>query len=126
MQRTVKALALLALASALGAGAAVASGQGNPYNLPDEVKTTSIKIPRGTPETQAAFLKLARVGQQQAEAAALAVQPGQVVKARLDDEHDHLVWQIDIKHDNRVTEFAVDPGTGKVIAAESDAHDDRR
>lgn len=122
MQRTAKILSALTLVTALGAGAALAASKAGGYELPDEVKSASIKVPEDT-ETQADFAKLARVTQQEAEAAALAVQPGQVVQARLDDEDGYLVWQIDVKHDKGTTEIAVDAGNSTVLAAEAEEND---
>ena len=85
--------------------------------------SASIKVPEDT-ETRADFAKLARVSRQEAEAAALAVQPGQVVHAKLDDEDGYLVWQIDVKHDKGTTEIAVDAGNSKVLAAEAEEDDE--
>mgnify|MGYP000336000826 CR=1 FL=1 len=121
MQRTAKILSALIIVTALGAGAAIASSKSG-YQLPDEVKSSSIKVPEDT-ETQAGFAKLARVSQQEAEAAALAVQPGQVVQAKLDDEEGYLVWQIDVKHDKGTTEISVDAGNSKELAAEAEEDD---
>lgn len=122
MQRTVKILSAITLVTALGAGAAIASAKAGNNKLPDEVKSASIKVPENT-ESQSEFVKLARVTQQQAEAAALTVQPGQVVQAKLDDEDGYLVWQIDVKHDKGTTEIAVDAGNSKVLAAEAEEND---
>lgn len=120
MKRNVKILTAVSLASALAAGTAFATGA---INLPDEVTKSSVTVPRGV-EHQADFANFAKVGQQQAEAAALAVVPGQVVKARLDDEDGFLVWQIDVKHDKGVTEIAIDAGNGKTLAAEAEEDDE--
>lgn len=120
MKRTAKILSAVTLVSALAAGTAFATGA---ISLPDEVKSSSVKLPRGV-ESQAEFAKHARVTQQQAESAALAVQPGQVVKAKLDDEDGYLVWQIDVKHPKGVTEIAVDAGNAKALAAEAEDDDD--
>lgn len=122
MQRTAKILSVLTLLSAIGTGAAIASGKAGTTKLPDEVKSASIKVPEDI-ETQADFAKLARVTQQEAEAAALAVQSGQVVQAKLDDEDGYLVWQIDVKHAKGTTEIAVDAGNSKVLAAEAEEDD---
>jgi uncharacterized membrane protein YkoI len=119
---TPSILSAITLVAALGAGAAVASDKASAYKLPHEVKTASIRVPEDT-ETQAGLAKLARVSQKVAEAAALDVQPGKVVKARLDDEEGYLVWKIDVKHGKGTTEFAVDAGNAKVLAAEADEHD---
>lgn len=120
MKRSARILSAVTLVSALAAGTAFATGA---IKLPDEVKSSSIKLPRGV-ETQAEFAKHARVTQQEAEAAAQAVMPGQVIKARLDDEDGYLVWQIDVKHARGVTEIAVDAGNARVLAAEAEEDDD--
>ena len=120
MKRNAKTLTAVTLVASLAAGTAFATGA---LKLPDEVKSSSIKLPRAV-ESQAEFAKHAKVSQQQAEAAALAVQPGQVVKAKLDDEDGYLVWQIDVKHDRGTTEIAVDAGNSKVLAAEAEEDDD--
>lgn len=123
MQRTVKILSALTIVTALGAGAALAASKAGGHKLPDEVTSASTKVPEDT-ETRADFAKLARVSRQEAEAAALAVQPGQVVHAKLDDEDGYLVWQIDVKHDKGTTEIAVDAGNSKVLAAEAEEDDE--
>ena len=120
MKRNTKILAAVTLVASLAAGTAFATGA---IKLPDEVKSSSIKLPRGV-ESQAEFAKHAKISQQQAEAAALAVQPGQVVKAKLDNENGYLVWQIDVKHGRGTTEIAVDAGNSKVLAAEAEEDDD--
>lgn len=120
MQHTARILTAVTLVSALAAGTAFATGT---IKLPDEVSKSSIQLPRGV-ESQAEFAKHAKVTQQQAEAAALAVMPGQVVKARLDDEDGYLVWQIDVKHARGVTEVAVDAGNAKPLAMEAEDDDD--
>ncbi|MHB8915429.1 MAG: PepSY domain-containing protein [Thiobacillus sp.] len=122
MQRTTKIISALTIVTALGTGAAIAANKASGYKLPDEVKSASIKVPENT-ESQADFAKLARVSQREAEAAALAVQPGQVVQAKLDDEEGYLVWQIDVKHGKGTTEIAVDAGNSKVLAAEAEEDD---
>jgi uncharacterized membrane protein YkoI len=120
MKPTAKILTAVTMVAALAAGTAFATGA---IQLPDEIKSSSIKLPRGV-ESQAEFAKHAKVTQQEAEAAALAVMPGQVVKAKLDDEDGYLVWQIDVKHAKGTTEFAVDAGNAKVLAAEAEEDDD--
>lgn len=125
MQRTATLLSALGLIAAVGTGAALASGKSAHNALPDEVTSASIKVTKNT-ETQADFEKLARVTRQQAEAAALAVEPGQVVQAKLEDEDGYLVWQVDVKHAQGTTEIAVDAGNSQVLAAEAedDDHED--
>ncbi len=120
MKPTAKILTAVTMVAALAAGTAFATGA---IKLPDEVKSSSIKLPRGV-ESQVEFAKHAKVTQQEAEAAALAVMPGQVVKAKLDDEDGYLVWQIDVKHAKGTTEIAVDAGNANVLAAEAEEDDD--
>ena len=120
MKGNLKVLTAATLVASLAAGTAFATGA---VKLPDEVKSSSIKLPRGA-ESRAEFAKHAKISQQQAEAAALAVQPGQVVKAKLDDEDGYLVWQIDVKHERGTTEITVDAGNGKALAAEAEEDDD--
>lgn len=124
MKRNAKILTAFTLVAVLGTGAALATGKAASYNLPKEIKSASIQVPENT-ETQADLARLARISQQEAEAAALAVQPGKVVKAKLDDEDGYLVWQIDVKHAKGTTEFAIDAGNAKVLAADADEDDDR-
>lgn len=119
MKPTAKILTAVTLVAALGTGTAFATGA---IKLPDEVKSSSIKVPENT-ETQVEFARFATVSQQQAEAAALAVQPGTVVKSKLDDEDGYLVWQVDVKHAKGTTEIAVDAGNAKVLADEDDEDD---
>jgi uncharacterized membrane protein YkoI len=118
-RRTAPILSVFILVATLGAGASIAADKANAYKLPHEVRIASIQVPEDT-ETQAGLARLARVSQKVAVAAALDVQPGQVVKARLDDEAGYLVWKIDVKHGKGTTEFAVDAGNAKVLAAEDD------
>ena len=120
MKRTPRILTAVTLVASLAAGTAFATGA---VKLPDEVKSSSIKLPRDV-EKQDELARYAKVTQQQAEAAALAVMPGQVVKARLGDEDGYLVWQIDVKHAKGTTEIAVDAGNAKVLAAEGEEDDD--
>ncbi len=115
MKRSARMITLLSLVAALGTGAAFATGA---VNLPDEVKSSSVKLPRGA--RKAEFASYAKVDQRQAEAAALAAVPGEVVKSKLDDEDGYLVWQIDVRHAKGVTEVAVDAGNGKVLATEAE------
>ncbi len=120
MKRSTQALTALSLVAALGTGTALATGA---IDFSDEMKSSSIKLPRGV-ESQAEFAKHAKVAQQEAEAAALSALPGEVVKAKLDDENGYLVWQIDVKHAKGVTEVAVDTGNAKVLAMEAEDDDD--
>ena len=121
MRNSFKFLAGAALAGAFGLGTALATGVAG---LPGEVRNGSVKL---TPDaaTRADYSRLARTPRAAAEAAALAVQPGQVVQAELDDEDGQLVWEVKVRHPQGTTEFAVDAGDGRVLAAEREDDDDR-
>ncbi len=115
MTRNITAAALFSL---LSAGVAMAAA---PAHYADEVESSSIKLPKGQSEDQASLQKLATVTQAQAEAAAKAAQPdGTVTKSELEEEHGYLVWQVEVKHGKQETEFSIDPGTGQILAAETD------
>lgn len=119
MKSSTRALTVVTLIATLGTGAALASGV---VEFPDEVRSSSVKLPRGAKKSE--LPRYAKIDRQQAEAAALAVFPGQVVKAKLDNEDGYLVWQIDIKHANGVTEVAVDAGNGQVLTMKAEEEDD--
>lgn len=119
MKRSTRMITVFSLVATLATGAAFATGA---VNFPDEVKTSSIKLPRGVKKADLA--SHAKIDQRQAEAAALAALPGEVVKSKLDNEHGRLVWQIDVRHAKGVTEVAVDAGNGKVLAMENEEDDD--
>lgn len=122
--KIVKLITALTLGGVVAAGAAMAASA-SPAKLTDEVTSASIRVKEGTAEDQASLLKLARITQSQATAAALATLPGQAVKAQLDDEDGFLVWQVDVKQGAKTTEVAIDAGNGKVLAAEPEEDDDR-
>jgi uncharacterized membrane protein YkoI len=123
MKKITRSITAAALFGLLGTGVALAA---SPTHYADEVETSSIKLPQsrsgGQAEDQTSLQKLATVTQAQAEAAAIAAQPdGKVLKSRLEEEHGYLVWQIDVEHGKKETQFSVDPGTGQVLAAESES-----
>jgi uncharacterized membrane protein YkoI len=119
MNKHTRLMTSLALLATLSTGAAFATGA---LPLPDEVKGASLQVPRGTPKGE--LIKLAKIDQAQAEAAALAALPGKVLKAKLEKEDGYLVWQVDIQHAQGVSEVAVDAGNGKVLALEAEEDDD--
>ena len=123
MNKTTRNLTIAALIGALSAGTAMAASPIAGY--PDEVKSSSIKLPNGTAKDQASLSALATIPQAQAEAAVLAAQPdGKVTKSKLEKEDGYLVWQVDVEHGTTTTQFSVDPGTGQILAAEADENDD--
>ena len=120
MKTAVRILSAVTVVAALAGGTAFATGT---LKLPDEVRSATTQVPEGA-ETQAELARYAKVTQQQAEAAALTALPGQVVKAKLDDEDGYLVWQIDVRHAQGTTEIAVDAGNAQVLAAEAEEDDE--
>ncbi len=116
MKPIVKIISALTLVSALGAGAALATGA---LRLPTEVRSASVKVPEGA-ETQADFARYTKIDRTQAEQAALAAVSGEVIRAKLDDEDGYLVWQVDVRTSQGLTEVMVDAGNGKVLAAEAE------
>ena len=119
MKKITRSITAAALFGLLGTGVALAA---SPTHYADEVETSSIKLPKGQAEDQTSLQNLATITQTQAEAAAIAAQPdGKVLKSRLEEEHGYLVWQIDVEHGKKETQFSVDPGTGQVLAAESES-----
>lgn len=119
MNTRTRLLTTITLVASLGTGAALATGA---LPLPDEVQGASLKVPRGTPKGE--LIKLAKIDQAQAEAAAMAALPGKVLKAKLEKEDGYLIWQVDIQHAQGVSEVAVDAGNGKVLALEAEEDDD--
>ncbi|MGC8791687.1 MAG: PepSY domain-containing protein, partial [Desulfurella sp.] len=89
--KNTKKLAALALGGLLfatsAAGIATASSQLN----------GSIKI---TQDNEANYANLASVNIDQAVASALKAQPGQVIKAGLENEDGYLVWGVEIASNN--------------------------
>ena len=122
LSRTLIAIAAI---STLGATLAVAGTTVLNGQYPDEVKSSSIKLPRSNAEDQASLQALSKISQAEAEATALVAAPGATLqKTKLDDEDDYLVWKVDVMHNNQGIELAIDPGTGKVLAAEAEDNDD--
>ena len=122
MKPAVRTLSAVTVVAILAAGTAFAT---DALKLPDEVRSATIQVPEGA-ETQAELARYAKVTQQQAEAAALTALPGQVVKAKLDDEDGYLVWQIDVRHAQGTTEIAVDAGNAQALAAEAEEDDEHQ
>lgn len=126
MKRSTKLLTAIAMAASLTGAALAASTPTTPGsgNYPEDVRAASIKLPRGVKKGE--FARLAKISQTQAEAAALAVLPGEVVRAKLDDENGYLIWQVDVRHAQGMAEVKVDAGNGQVLAIDHDADDEPR
>ncbi|MFD0027421.1 PepSY domain-containing protein [Streptomyces sp. NPDC055059] len=69
-------------------------------------------------------LKTAKVTASDAIAAALKSVPGTAVSAELDDENDHVVWEVEVLNGTTWHDVLVDPATGKVTGSHTSRHDD--
>ncbi|MFI8787190.1 PepSY domain-containing protein [Streptomyces sp. NPDC055105] len=69
-------------------------------------------------------LKTAKVTASDAIAAALKSVPGTAVSAELDDENDHVVWEVEVLNGTTWHDVLVDPVTGKVTGSHTSRHDD--
>ncbi|WP_405478529.1 PepSY domain-containing protein [Streptomyces sp. NBC_00009] len=69
-------------------------------------------------------LKTAKVTASDAIAAALKSVPGTAVSAELDDENDHVVWEVEVLNGTTWHDVLVDPATGKVTGSHASRHDD--
>lgn len=85
MKSSTRALTVVTLIATLGTGAALASGV---VEFPDEVRSSSVKLPRGAKKSE--LPRYAKIDRQQAEAAALAVDAGngQVLAMEAEEEDD--------------------------------------
>jgi uncharacterized membrane protein YkoI len=69
-------------------------------------------------------LKTAKVTASDAIAAALKSVPGTAVSAELDDENDHVVWEVEVLNGTTWHDVLVDPATGRVTGSHTSRHDD--
>ncbi|PMP93005.1 MAG: peptidase M4 [Desulfurella sp.] len=115
--KNTKKLAALALGGLLlstsAAGIATANSQLN----------GSIKI---TQDNEANYANLASVNIDQAVASALKAQPGQVIKAGLENEDGYLVWGVEIASNNQINEVKVDAKNAKILKIEKDQPDSQK
>ncbi|PMP68566.1 PepSY domain-containing protein [Desulfurella multipotens] len=115
--KNTKKLAALALGGLLlatsAAGIATASSQLN----------GSIKI---TQDNEANYANLASVNIDQAVASALKAQPGQVIKAGLENEDGYLVWGVEIASNNQIHEVKVDAKNAKILKIEKAQPDSQK
>ncbi|ADR18057.1 PepSY domain-containing protein [Calditerrivibrio nitroreducens] len=113
-RKKLTALALGALLLATSAvGIAAASGQ----------LSGSIKI---TQDNEVDYAKLASVNIDQAVASALKAQPGQVIKAGLENEDGFLVWGVEVALNNQIHEVKIDAKNAKVLKIETDQPDSQK
>ncbi len=105
-----------------GAAYAATSQTGLPY--PDEVKSSSVKLPANATKDQASLSKFATINKESAEAAAKAAHPqATLVGSKLEREEGYLVWQVDMNDGKQVVQLSIDPNSGQVLAAEVDEDD---
>jgi uncharacterized membrane protein YkoI len=68
-------------------------------------------------EPASELTKLAKLGQAEAEQAAISKMLGKVIETELDDENGFLVWHVEVlAKDGTTSELAVDAGNGEVLA----------
>ncbi|WP_323186923.1 PepSY domain-containing protein [Streptomyces sp. NBC_00063] len=69
-------------------------------------------------------LRTAKVTASDAIASALKSVPGTAVSAELDDENDHVVWEVEVLNGTTWHDVLVDPATGEVTGSHTSRHDD--
>jgi len=86
---------------------------------------TTADAVEATSETDesATLAPLATVTSDQASAAAVAAQPGTVVKVELENENGNVVYGVEIDTGNGRVDVKVDAGNGTVLATQADGHD---
>jgi len=68
----------------------------------------------------AANLAQAAVGQEEAEAAALAARPGTVLESELEQGAGGLIWEVEIGDGTSIHEVVVDAQSGQVLGTEAE------
>ncbi|MGV6818350.1 MAG: PepSY domain-containing protein [Thiotrichales bacterium] len=114
--------------------ASAESGQGSPAaefivedvvvaeQLPDEVTSASIKVDHVDDE---AFAGLAKISITKAIEVAQAVVPGTIVEAKLDEENDFLIWEVEIIDKNsQEIQLKIDAGNARLLAAENEREEE--
>ena len=114
---SLKKLAVLALGGILLTASTV--GVANA----DQQVTGSIRI---TQDNETSYADLSKTTIDQAMSSALAVQPGKVIKAKLEDENSSLVWNVDIVSNNQMYEVKVDAKDAKVLSTGIDQADNQK
>ena len=92
----------------------------------DEKKSEAVSSIRPIGDVKPADLPgLAKISFQQALTAALAKNPGSVIKAELEVEDGNLMYSFEIVGANKkVTEVEIDAGNGKVLDTEDEASEE--
>jgi hypothetical protein len=97
--------AMLSMFSYIAAGA----------RLPHDPTHGSIRVANDEPASE--LTKLAKLGQAEAEQAAISKMLGKVIETELDEENGFLVWHVEVlAKDGTTSELAVDAGNGEVLA----------
>lgn len=86
----------------------------------DQQVTGSIKISQ---DKEASYADLSNTTIDQAISSALAAQPGKVIKAKLENENNSLVWNIDVASNSQMYEVKVDAQNAKVLSTGIDQAD---
>jgi len=90
--------------------------------FPDEVEVGSIAVNH---DNDKAIAKQAIIGIGEVAAIAQKALPGKVIKAKLDEENDYLVWAVKvISPEGREAKLMIDAGNGRLLAAEVDEDDE--
>jgi len=117
-----KALIALSLGSILTGSCLAAQPGTNLEKFPTEVKTGSVKL---KDDSKQEIVSLAKITSSEAAAIAKKALPGTVVKTKLDDENDYLVWEVKlIDSKNQENKLMIDAGNGHILAVERDDEDE--
>jgi len=90
--------------------------------LPTEVQSGSVRVKDDDDATMAG-----QAGLTSSEAAKIATTalPGKVIETKLDDENGYLIWEVEIiGTDGHETEFKIDAGNGRLLAAANENGED--
>lgn len=115
--KNTKKLAVLALGGLLFTTSA--SG----IALASQELQSSVKI---THDNEVNYAKLANVTIDRAIASALKVEPGQVIKAELENENGYLVWGVEVASNNQIHEVKVDAKNAKILKIGTDKPDSQK
>lgn len=89
--------------------------------IPTEVQAGSIRLKNDNASVMASK---AVIDIDQATNIARTALPGQVIEAKLDDEHGFLVWEVEVINKQRgETQLKIDAGNGRLLAMAADTED---
>lgn len=89
----------------------------------DQQVTGSIKISQ---DKEASYADLSKTTIDQAISSALVAQPGKVIKAKLENENNSLVWNVDVASNGQMYEVKVDAQNAKVLSTGIDQADNHK